>query len=166
MQRKLGGRAVLAIVGGAVAIGVAVNVFAAHRQSSDRAASTPAPCRPAHPAYGTPPQGLTYARATPQVRRRTLRALHIGERADMQLVQRDGVVYGEVVGVTTRDPQAYVEHVVAQANGHAQAAAGYSLIPYGDNDVAAVGARGCRAVYVAAATPDDVKVLAPAVITG
>jgi hypothetical protein len=149
-----------------VAIGVAVNVFAAHRQSSDRAASTPAPCRPAHPVYGTPPQGLTYAPATSTLRRRTLRALRVDRRADMQLVQRDGVVYGEVVGVPTADPRGYVDHVVHEANGHAQPGPGYSLIPYGDDDVAAVGARGCRAVYVAAATPDDVKVLAPAVISG
>jgi hypothetical protein len=55
---------------------------------------------------------------------------------------------------------------VDEANGHAKAGPGYALIPYGDHDVAAVGARGCRAIYVAAATPDDVRVLAAAVISG
>jgi hypothetical protein len=149
-----------------VAIGVAVNVFAAHRQSQARATATPAPCRPAHPVYGTPPQGLSYAPATAQVRRRTLRALGLDGRADLQIVQRDGVPYGEVVGVPSRDPQGYVDHVVAQAKGKAKRGAGYSLIPFDDNRVVAVGVRGCRAVYVAAATPDDVRVLAPAVLRG
>jgi hypothetical protein len=149
-----------------VAIGVAVNVFAAHRQSQERGTATPAPCRPAHPLYGTLPQGLSYAPATTQVRRRVLRALQLGRGADVQIAQRDGVPYGEVVGVPTRDPQGYADHVVAQAKGKASRQRGYSLIPYDDNRVVAVGVRGCRAIYVAAATPDDVRVLAPAVFSG
>jgi hypothetical protein len=116
--------------------------------------------------YGTPPQGLTYAPPTAAVRRRTLNALDLGGRADLQIVQRDGIPYGEVVGVPTGDPHGYVDHVVAQAKGKAKSGPGYSLIPYDDNRVVAVGVRGCRAVYVAAATPDDVRVLAPAVLKG
>jgi hypothetical protein len=157
---------VLAIVGGAVAIGVAVNVVAAHRQSASRPTATPGPCRPAHPRYGRPPRGLSYAPASGQLRRRTLRALHLGRGADIQLVQRAGVAYGEVVGVPTADPQGYVHRLVHEANGHARAGPGYALIPYGSGDVAAVGARGCRAIYVAAATPGDVRLLAAAVISG
>lgn len=149
-----------------MAIGVAVNLVAAHDQHGDRPAATPAPCRPAHPTYGDPPQGYSYAPATGQVRGRTLDALHVDRRADLQIVQRAGVAYGEVVGVPVRDPQGYVDRLVKQANGHVKPGPGYSLIPYGDNDVAAVGVRGCRAIYVAAATPDDVRVLAPAVISG
>jgi hypothetical protein len=145
-----------------VAIGVAVNVVAARNQSDDRA--TPAPCRPAHPAYGSPPGGLSYAPPSERLRRRTLRALHLDRRADMQLVKRAGVTYGEVIGVPTRDPLGYVDHVVRQ--GHGKPGPGYSLIPYGKGDVVAVGARGCRAVYVAAATPDDVRLLAAAVFSG
>jgi hypothetical protein len=147
-----------------VAIGVAVNVFAAHKQSNERA--TPAPCQPAHPLYGTPPQGLSYAPPTARVRRRVLGALQLDRRADLQIAQRDGVPYGEVVGVPTRDPQGYVDHLVRQARGKAKRGAGYSLIPYDDDKVVAVGVRGCRAIYVAAATPDDVRVLAPAVLRG
>ena len=162
--RTLGPRAVLAILGGAVAIGVAVNIVAAHNQSTHRAA--PAPCRPAHPAYGKPPGGLSYAPASARLRRRTLRALHLDQRTDVQLVRRAGVTYGEVVGVPTRDPRAYVERVVREARGHSQAESGYSLIPYGKRNVVAVGVRGCRAVYVAAATPDDVRLLAAAVLSG
>jgi hypothetical protein len=149
-----------------VAIGVAVNVVAAHRESKDRAAATPAPCRPAHPRYGKAPQGLTYAPANAQLRRRTLRSLQLGGGADLQLLQRDGVVYGEVVGVPSRDPQGYVDHLVREAKGEAKPGPGYSLIPFADNDAVAVGVRGCRAVYVSAATPDDVRVLAPAVLRG
>lgn len=145
-----------------MAIGVAVNVFAARKQSERR----PAPCRPAHPAYGRPPQGLGYAPASDALKRRTLRALHIDGRADLLLVQRSGVTYGEVVGVPTSDPQRYVKNVVDEAHGRAKSGPGYSLIPFGTNDVVAVGARGCRAVYVAAATPDDVKLLAAAVLSG
>jgi hypothetical protein len=55
---------------------------------------------------------------------------------------------------------------VAQAKGKASHERGYSLVPYDDNRVVAVGVRGCRAIYVAAATPDDVRVLAPAVLSG
>jgi hypothetical protein len=149
-----------------VAIGVAVNVVAAHKQSSDRAAATPAPCRPARPVYGTPPQGLSYAPPTARVRRRTLRALGLDGRADLRIVQRDGIVYGEVVGVPSGDPHGYVDRLVGQAKGKAKRGPGYSLIPFADNRVVAVGVRGCRAVYVAAATPDDVRVLAPAVLSG
>ena len=140
-----------------------MNIIAARKQDD---APAPAPCTPAHPVYGTPPQGLSYAPATTQVRRRTLRALDLDGRADLQIVQRDGIPYGEVVGVPTRDPQGYADHVVAQAKGKAKRLGGYSLIPYDDNRVVAVGVRGCRAVYVAAATPDDVRVLAPAVLSG
>ena len=147
-------------------IGVVVNIFAARKQSQERAQATPAPCRPARPVYGTPPQGLTYAPPTAAVRRRTLNALDLGGRADLQIVQRDGVPYGEVVGVPTRDPHGYVDHVVAQAKGKAKSGPGYQLIPYDDDRVVAVGVRGCRAIYVAAATPDDVRVLAPAVLSG
>ena len=147
-------------------IGVAVNIFAAHKQSQERSAATPAPCRPARPLYGMPPQGLTYAPPTAQVRRRTLSALNLDGRADLRIVQRDGIPYGEVVGVPTRDPHGYVDHLVAQAKGKAKPGSGYSLIPYDDNRVVAVGVRGCRAIYVAAATPDDVRVLAPAVLSG
>jgi hypothetical protein len=149
-----------------VAIGVAVNVVAAHKQSQRSGTATPAPCRPARPVYGTLPQGLSYARATPAVRRRTLRALGLGGRADLQIAQRDGVPYGEVVGVPAREPQAYVDHVVAQAKGKAKRAGGYSLVPFDENRVVALGVRGCRAIYVVAATPDDVRVLAPAVLSG
>jgi len=149
-----------------VVIGVAVNVVAAHRQSQERSAATPAPCRPARPLYGTPPQGLTYAPPTAQVRRRTLSALDLDGRADLKIVQRDGIPYGEVVGVPTRDPQGYVDRLVAQGKGKAGSGPGYSLIPYDDNRVVAVGVRGCRAIYVAAATPDDVRVLAPAILRG
>jgi hypothetical protein len=147
-----------------VAIGVAVNVFAAHKQSDARA--TPAPCQPAHPLYGTPPQGLSYAPATAAVRRRVLGALNLDDRSDVQIAQRAGVPYGEVVGVPSRDPQGYVDHLVRRAKGKAKPGTGYSLIRYDDNKVVAVGVRGCRAIYVAAATPDDVRVLAPAVLRG
>ena len=143
-----------------MAIGVAVNVVAAHNQAKRRAA----PCRPAHPTYGKPPGGASYVAAAGAMRRRTLRALHLDRRADLQLVQRDGVTYGEVVGVPTGDPQAYLARLVRQ--GHAKAGPGYSLISYGKHDVVAVGARGCRAIYVAAATPDDVRLLAAAVFSG
>jgi hypothetical protein len=84
----------------------------------------------------------------------------------MQIVQHAGIPDGEVVGVPSRHPQAYVDRLVREANGHARAGPGYSLIPYGAGDVVAVGARGCRAVYVAAATPDDVRLLAAAVLSG
>jgi hypothetical protein len=124
------------------------------------------PCTPARPVYGTPPQGLSYAPATAPVRRRVLGALNLDARSDLQIVQRDGVPYGEVVGVPSRDPHGYVDHLVRQAKGKAKPGPGYSLIPYDDDKVVAVGVRGCRAIYVAAATPDDVRVLAPAVLTG
>jgi hypothetical protein len=147
-----------------VVIGVVVNIVAARNQHSDRA--TPVPCRPAHPVYGAPPQGYSYAPATIRVRRRVLGALDVDARSDLQIVQREGVPYGEVVGVPTRDPHGYVDHVVREAKGKAKSGPGYSLIPYDDDKVVAVGVRGCRAIYVAAATPDDVRVLAPAVLRG
>jgi hypothetical protein len=98
------------------------------------------------------------------VRRRVLGALHLDNRSDLQIVQRGGVAYGEVVGVPSRDPHGYVDHLVREAKGKAKSGPGYSLIPYDDDKVVAVGVRGCRAIYVAAATPDDVRVLAPAVL--
>jgi hypothetical protein len=162
VQRRLGAKAVLAIVGGAVAIGIAVNVVAARHQASDR----PAACRPAHPTYGRLPDGLSYAPASAALRRRTLRALRVDQTADLRLVRRGGATYGEVVGVPTTDPQRYVDNLVDEAHGHGESGRGYALMSFGSNDVVAVGARGCRAVYVAAATPDDVKVLAPAVLSG
>jgi hypothetical protein len=147
-----------------VAIGIAVNVFAAHRQSQAKA--TPVPCVPARPVYGPPPQGYSFARATPAVRRRVLGALNLDAHSELLIVQRAGVAYGEVVGVPSRDPHGYVDRLVREAKGRAKPANGYSLIPYDDDKVVAVGVRGCRAIYVAAATPDDVRVLAPAVING
>ena len=140
-----------------------MNVFAAHRQAADKPGPA-APCRPAHPLYGAPPSGLSYTPASTALRRRTLKALKVGVSADMKLVTKDGTTYGEVVGVPTRDPQGFVDHVIRE--GHAKrGTSGYALIPFGDGNVVAVGARGCRAVYVAAATPDDVKVLAGAVFS-
>jgi hypothetical protein len=139
-----------------------VNIIAARKQDD---APPPAPCTPAHPVYGAPPAGLGYVPASAALRRRTLRALGVGANADMRLVTRGNTTYGVVVGVPTGDPQGFVDHKVRQANGKATRGARYSLIPFGDNEVVAVGARGCRAVYVSAATPDDVKVLAAAVFS-
>jgi hypothetical protein len=99
------------------------------------------------------------------LRRRTLRALKVDARADLQLVERGGTTYGEVVGVPAPDPHGFVDHMVRQANGKAAKGPRYALIPFGDNAIVAVGARGCRAVLVAAATPDDVRVLAAAVFS-
>ncbi len=139
-----------------------MNLFAAHKQASHTPAAVP--CRPAHPVYGPPPAGLSYVTASPTLRRRTLRALKLGASADLRLVTKAGTTYGEVVGVPTRDPQGFVDHLVRE--GHAKmGTSGYALIPFGNGNVVAVGARGCRAVYVAAATPDDVKVLAGAVFS-
>jgi hypothetical protein len=106
---------------------------------------------------------LSYVPAPAPLRRRTLRALNVDARADMRLVKRAGAIYGEVVGVPTRDPQGFVDHVARE--GHAKRGrSGYALVPFGNGNVVAVGPRGCRAVYVAAATPDDVRVLAAAVL--
>jgi hypothetical protein len=138
-------------------IGLAVNIIAARKQND---APAPPPCRPAHPVYGAPPAGLSYVPAPDALRRRTLRALKVDARADLQLVKRGATTYGEVVGVPTKDPQGFVDHKVREAHGKATSGPGYSLIPFGDNDVVALGARGCRAVFVAAATPDDVRLLA------
>jgi hypothetical protein len=105
--------------------------------------------------------------ASAALRRRTLRTLKLAPTADLRLVEGDGATYGEVVGVPTRDPHGFVDHVVREAKaGHGQVGQGpgYALIPYGQGDVVALGARGCRAVYVAAATPDDVRLLAAAVL--
>jgi hypothetical protein len=139
-----------------------VNIIAARKQNH---APPPAPCRPAHPAYGAPPSGLSYLPAPQALRRRTLRALRVTARADLRLVKRGAATYGEVVGVPTSDPHGFVDHLVREAHGKASRGPRYSLIPFGDNEVVAVGARGCRAVYVAAATPDDVRVLAAAVFS-
>jgi len=100
------------------------------------------------------------------VRRRVLSALKLDHRSDLQIVQRDGVAYGVVVGVPSRDPHGYVDRLVAEAKGKAKPGDGFSLIPFDDDKVVAVGVRGCRAIYVSAATPDDVRVLAPVVING
>jgi hypothetical protein len=139
-----------------------VNIIAARKQNH---ASPPAPCTPARPPYGAPPSGLSYVPAPPALRRRTLRALKVTPRADMRLVKRGASTYGEVVGVPTGDPHGFVDHLVRQARGKATRGPRFSLIPFGDNDVVAVGARGCRAVFVAAATPDDVRVLADKVFS-
>jgi hypothetical protein len=153
----------VAILGGAVLIGLAVNLYAAHRQAAEKPGPA-APCRPAHPVYGRPPSGLSYTPASTVLRRRTLKALGLGGSADLKLVTKGGTTYGEVVGVPTRDPQGFVERKARE--GHAKlGASGYALIPNGNGNVVAVGARGCRAVYVAAATPDDVRVLAAAVFS-
>jgi hypothetical protein len=134
-----------------------VNIVAARKQHHK---PPPAPCRPAHPTYGAPPAGLSYVRAPDALRRRTLRALGVDARADLQLVKRGATTYGEVVGIPTKDPQGFVDHKLREDRGKATRGPGYSLIPFGDNDVVALGVRGCRAVFVAAATPDDVRVLA------
>jgi hypothetical protein len=83
----------------------------------------------------------------------------------MQLVKRGATTYGEVVGVPASDPHGFVDRLVREARGKATSGARFSLIPFGDNDVVAIGARGCRAVYVAAATPDDVRILAASVFS-
>jgi hypothetical protein len=138
-----------------------VNIIAAR----DQRTRPPASCTPARPAYGAPPSGLSYVPAPQALRRRTLRALKVTARADMRLVKRGAATYGEVVGVPTSDPHGFVDHLVREARSKATRGPRYALIPFGDNDVVAVGARGCRAVYVAAATPDDVRVLAAAVFS-
>jgi hypothetical protein len=117
------------------------------------------------PPYGGPPPGLSYVPAPAPLRRRTLRALKVTPRADMRLVKRGDTTYGEVVGVPTSDPQGFVDHLVREARGKATRGPRFSLIPFGDDDVVAIGPRGCRAVFVAAATPDDVRVLADKVFS-
>jgi hypothetical protein len=139
-----------------------VNIIAARNQHHT---SPPAPCVPARPPYGALPSGLSYVPAPAALRRRTLRALKVTPRADMQLVKRGDTAYGEVVGVPTRDPHGFVDHLVREDHGKATRGARFSLIPFGDNDVVAIGPRGCRAVFVAAATPDDVRVLADKVFS-
>jgi hypothetical protein len=140
-----------------------VNIIAARKQHDAQRA--PAPCTPAHPVYGTPPAGLSYVPASGALRRRTQRALGLGANADVHLVTRGDTTYGEVVGVPARDPQGFVDHKVREAKGKATGGPRFSLIPFGDNSVVALGARGCRAVFVHAATRDDVRVLADAVFS-
>jgi hypothetical protein len=103
--------------------------------------------------------------ASASLRRRTQRALGVGANADVRLVTRGNTTYGEVVGVPTRDPQGFVDHKLREAKGKATTGPRFALIPFGDDSVVALGARGCRAVFVHAATRDDVRVLAGAVFS-
>jgi hypothetical protein len=174
LDRRLGLKAILAVLVVTVAVvaGIAQLIGKDADDQADggaRATAAPTACVESADAFGTAPDGFKYEKVDEATRAKTVKALNLDESAgavDMRAARREGLTLGTLVGVPSRDANAYVIDLVksAQTGGApVKKKPGYAVIPLDSGTVVAVGVRGCRAVLISATDPKAVPFLADAV---
>jgi hypothetical protein len=144
-----------------------------HASAKPRAAATAAEtCHDTAEPYGAAPDGFAYERADEATREQTVKSLGLDEsggRVDMRVARRGGVALGSLVGVPSEAPADYVATVVSRAKtSGAQVAdgTGFEVITLPNGSSVALGARGCRAVFITSQDPNGVRYLASAIFGG
>jgi hypothetical protein len=123
-------------------------------------------CTPVADPFGSPPDGFAYEKVDEVTRAKTIAALRLDAPGmDMRAARQGTLTLGTLVGVPSKDPQAYVDELVATAEKGSPVSrqAGFTLIPLESGTVVAVGVRGCTAVLISAQDPNAVRFLATAV---
>ena len=169
MNRRVGLPVVLAIL---VAVIVGLVLITPLLQGDDdepeTAAETPiaTACTPVADPFGSPPDGFTYEKVDEDTRQKTIAALRLDAAGvDMRAARQGQLTLGTLVGVPSKDPQAYVDELVSTAEKGSPVSRqqGFTLIPLESGTVVAVGVRGCTAVLISAQDPNAVRFLATAV---
>lgn len=136
------------------------------------ATATAATCHDTREPYGTAPDGFAYERAAEATREQTVKSLGLDEsggRVDMRVARRGGVALGSLVGVPSDTPAGYVATVVSRAKASGAQVAhgtGFEVITLPNGSTVALGARGCRAVFITSQDPNGVRYLAGAIFGG
>jgi hypothetical protein len=168
MNRRVGLPVVLVIFVAVIAGLVLITPALQGDDEPEAVQETPvaAACTPVADPFGSPPDGFTYDKVDEDTRQKTVAALRLDAAGvDMRAARQGALTLGTLVGVPSKDPQAYMDELVSTAEKRSPVSRqqGFALLPLESGTVVAVGVRGCTAVLISAQDPNAVRFLATAV---